>query len=42
MSPDDLTGWDILFPRHPLLMVIWLLIGVMIGWVLREWLRRKW
>ena len=38
MSPDDVTGWDLLFPRHPLHSAAWLLIGIMLGWLIRSWL----
>ena len=41
MNPDDLTGWDLLFPRHPLHMIVWLLAGLMLGWMIRSWMIRR-
>ena len=38
MNPDNLTGWDLLVPRHPLHVVVWLLIGIMVGWMIRFWM----
>lgn len=37
MNPDDLTGWDLLIPRHPLHMAVWLLVGILLGWMIRMW-----
>ena len=37
MNPDSLTGWDLLIPRHPLHVATWLLVGIILGIVLRSW-----
>lgn len=41
MNPDDVTGWDLLFPRHPMLVAVWLLTGILLGWIIHAWLERK-
>jgi hypothetical protein len=42
VNPDDVTGWDLLFPRNPLHAIAWLLSGIMAGWMIRDWwIRRK-
>ena len=41
MNLDNLTGWDLLFPRHPLQVIVWLLAGLMLGWMIRSLMIRR-